>query len=72
MMQELGLPHTSRAVADYYDELIDGFVYDVQDAGSCEGLEIATRCLDTMMYTAEDRTRLAQEIIEFAEELLAD
>ncbi len=72
MMQELGLPHTSRAVADYYDELIDGFVYDVQDAGSCEGLEIATRCLDTMMYTAEDRTRLAQEIIDFAGELLAD
>ncbi|MBK8903606.1 MAG: 2-phospho-L-lactate transferase [Anaerolineaceae bacterium] len=72
MMQELGLPHTSRAVAEYYDELIDGFVYDVQDAGSCDGLAVETRCLDTMMYTAEDRTRLAQEIIEFAEVLLKD
>jgi LPPG:FO 2-phospho-L-lactate transferase len=72
MMQELGLPHTSRAVAEYYDELIDGFVYDVLDAGSCDGLAAATRCLDTMMHTAADRTRLAQEIIAFAGELLAD
>lgn len=70
MMPELGLPHTSRAVADYYDELIDGFVYDIQDAGSCDDLEMATRCLDTMMHTAADRVRLAREVMQFAEEML--
>ena len=72
MMQELGLPHTSRAVAGYYGERIEGFVYDVQDAGSCDDLELETRCLDTMMHTEADRIRLAQEIMQFAEEMLRD
>ncbi|WP_420641473.1 2-phospho-L-lactate transferase [Candidatus Leptofilum sp.] len=70
MMQELGLQPTSRAVAEYYDERIDGFVYDVQDAGSCDDLEMETHCLDTMMFTEEDRIQLAQGIVQFAEELM--
>lgn len=70
MMQELGLPLTSRAIANYYDELIDGFVYDVQDAGSCDDLDIETRCLNTMMHNEADRIRLAKEIMQFAEALL--
>ena len=71
MMQELGLPLTSRAVANYYDELIDGFVYDMQDAGQCDDLAIETRCLDTMMHNETDRIRLAEEVMQFAEALLA-
>jgi LPPG:FO 2-phospho-L-lactate transferase len=71
MMQELGLPLASRTVADYYDELIDGFVYDVQDAGQCDDLAIETRCLDTMMHHEADRIRLAEAVIQFAEALLA-
>jgi LPPG:FO 2-phospho-L-lactate transferase len=70
MMQEMGLPLTSRAVAEYHDERIDGFVYDVQDAGSCDDLEVETRCLNTMMHTEADRIRLAQEIMQFAQDLL--
>jgi LPPG:FO 2-phospho-L-lactate transferase len=71
MMQELGFPATSRAIANYYGELIDGFVYDQQDAGSCDDLDVDTRCLDTMMHTAADRSRLAQEILQFAKELIS-
>jgi LPPG:FO 2-phospho-L-lactate transferase len=71
MMQELGLPLASRTVAQYYGELIDGFVYDVQDAGQGDDLALATRCLDTMMHNEADRIRLAKEIIQFAEVLLA-
>ncbi len=70
MMQELGLPPTSRTIADYYNELIDGFVYDVQDAGSCDDLGIETRCLNTMMHNEADRIRLAKEVMQFAEALL--
>lgn len=70
MMQELGLPHTSRAVAEYYGERVDGFVYDKADAGSCDDLAIETRCLDTMMHNQTDRSRLAQEIMQFAEAML--
>lgn len=70
MMRELGLPLTSHAVAEYYGELIDGFVYDVQDAGQCDDLDIETRCLDTMMHNEADRIRLAEEVMQFAEALL--
>lgn len=70
MMQELGMPHTSRAVADYYGERIDGFVYDKQDAGSCDDLEVETRCLDTMMHDQADRIRLAKEVLKFAQDML--
>ncbi len=71
MMRELGLPVSSRAVANHYGDLIDGFVYDMQDAGQCDDLEIETRCLDTMMHNEADSIRLAEEVIQFAEELLA-
>ncbi len=70
MMQELGRPCTSRSVAEYYDELIDGFVYDEQDAGQCEDLSIETRCLDTMMHNEADRIRLAEEVMQFAQTVL--
>ncbi len=66
MMQEMGLPVTARAVADYYGDLIDGFVYDQQDAGSLDGLNMACLCVDTWMHTLADRRRLAQEVLNFA------
>ena len=71
MMQEMGLPLASRTVAEYYGELIDGFVYDVQDAGTCDDLEVETRCLDTMMHNEADRIRLAQEILKFAQKMIS-
>ena len=66
MMPEMGLPVTARAVADYYGALIDGFVYDQQDAGSLDGLDMACLCVDTWMRAPEDRRRLAQEVLNFA------
>ena len=71
MMQELGMPVTSHAVADYYGELIDGFVYDVQDAGSCDDLAVETAVLDTIMNDETDRLRLAREVMDFANRLLS-
>jgi LPPG:FO 2-phospho-L-lactate transferase len=72
MMQEMGLPVTARAVADYYGELIDGFVYDQQDAGTLAGLEIAHLCINTFMNSQEDRLHLAREVMAFALELIED
>lgn len=71
MMQELGLPLSSRTVANYYSDLIDGFIYDKQDAGTCDDLEIKTRCLDTMMHNEADRVRLAQEILQVASKMIS-
>ncbi|VAW32729.1 Lactyl (2) diphospho-(5')guanosine:7,8-didemethyl-8-hydroxy-5-deazariboflavin 2-phospho-L-lactate transferase [hydrothermal vent metagenome] len=72
MMQELGLPLASRTIATYYGELIDGFVYDKQDAGTCDDLAVETDCLDTMMHDEADRIRLAEEVLQFATDLLSD
>jgi LPPG:FO 2-phospho-L-lactate transferase len=67
LMQERGLPVTPQAVADYYDDLLDGFVYDTQDpphSVAAEGLQ--TLQMDTIMYTASDRLRVAEAVLRFA------
>ncbi|HEX6386379.1 MAG TPA: 2-phospho-L-lactate transferase [Anaerolineae bacterium] len=72
MMQEMGLPATAAAVANYYGDLIDAFVYDEQDAGTLVDTDLALLCVDTVMSTEADRTRLAREVISFASDLLRD
>ncbi len=69
MMEERDMPVTARAVADYYGDLIDGFVYDEQDAGTMDGLDAAQLCIDTWMRSQQDRIRLAQETLAFATRL---
>lgn len=66
MMQEMNLPVSARAVAEYYGDLIDGFVYDQQDAGSLDGLDVAQLCVDTWMREPSDRARVAQDVLTFA------
>lgn len=70
MMQEMGMPVTAAAVAHYYGQLIDGFVYDQEDKGTLEERDIALLCTNTWMKSPSDRTRLAQEILTFALELI--
>jgi LPPG:FO 2-phospho-L-lactate transferase len=70
MMAEMGLPVTAVAVADYYGDLIDGFVYDVQDAGLFDEAGIATHCVDTIMNDKADRLRLANDVLAFAVDLI--
>lgn len=69
MMQEMNLPATARAVAEYYGDLIDGFVYDQQDAGSLADLDVAQLCADTLMRSPADRARLARDVLTFAVQL---
>ncbi len=70
MMREMGLDVSATAVADTYGELIDGFVYDIQDQGALDNSELETLCVDTMMYNAEDRRRLGKDVLTFANELI--
>lgn len=72
MMQEMDLPVAAAAVANYYGDLIDAFVYDEQDAGTMEDTDLALLCVDTVMNTEADRVRLAREVISFASDLLRD
>ncbi len=65
MMQERNMPVTARAIAHYYGSLIDGFIYDQQDAGTLDGLDVAQLCVNTWMRDQQDRIRLAQEALAF-------
>lgn len=69
MMREKGMAVTPTAVADYYGELIDGFVYDRQDAGTLQKPDLAQLCVDTWMKDQADRARLAQDVMTFATQL---
>lgn len=69
MMREKGMAVSATAVSEYYGDLLDGFVYDVQDEGQMDGIDLATLCTNTMMFTAQDRQRLAQEVLTFAFDL---
>ncbi len=64
LMAELHYPVTAAAVADYYQGMINGFVYDDLDADlTIDGLRTAT--FDTIMQSDEDRAVLARKILEW-------
>ena len=70
MMGELGLEASAAVVAGYYGHLIDGFVYDQQDAGMAAEDGLALLCTDTVMSDAAGRERLAGEVLGFVNELI--
>ncbi|MBK9049623.1 MAG: 2-phospho-L-lactate transferase [Chloroflexi bacterium] len=67
MMREMNLPVTPESIVLFYEGLIDAFVYDVQDKGVLDHLDIPHLCTNTWMQTREDRLRLAQEILTFGQ-----
>lgn len=73
MYAELDIEPSALAVAEQYGELLSGFVLDEVDGAQVEAIErlgimaLATR---TLMKSAEDRRRLAGEVIEFGRQIL--
>ena len=66
MMQELGLPVSSTAVARRYGDLLDGYVVDADDfADIGPKLHVAP----TLMTTLADREALARAVLGFADSL---
>lgn len=71
MMGEMGMAATAAAIATYYGDLLDGFVFDSQDAGQLSHMnDLAYLHVDTIMNTAADRERLAREVMAFVVQLL--
>lgn len=74
MMGEMGLEVSSAAIANYYSDLIDVFVFDRRDSalfkqeGSLK--DLVTFQTDTIMRDRQDRRHLAQKILDFSMELL--
>ena len=66
LMAEMNLPVTAAAVADYYGNVINGFVYDERDSElKIDGLRTAT--FDTIMRSDEDRVVLARKMLQWIE-----
>ena len=70
MMGELGMAVSASAVAGYYGELIDVFVYDRQDDEEATLPAPNAFRTDTIMQDRAGRRRLAAEILAYVVELI--
>jgi len=66
LMAELGYTPSAEAVAAYYGDLLNGFVYDERDAELQIGGQ-RTTMLNTLMMTDADRATLARHVLEWIE-----
>jgi len=72
MMKELDMPSTALSVAEYYGDLLDGFVLDnsdqeLQSELQDQGLSVLTTA--TIMKGLQDRINLAEDVLAFATDL---
>jgi LPPG:FO 2-phospho-L-lactate transferase len=68
MYTEMGIQPAALSVARHYGRLISGFVMDRVDAHQepvVRELGVETLLADTLMKTQEDRSRLADEVLQF-------
>lgn len=75
MYAELGIEPSALAVARHYAGLLTGFVLDERDGDQAAGIQdlgLQVLVVDTLMEYPADRTRLAQDVIEFGGGLRAD
>lgn len=72
MMQELNMPSSALAVAEYYGDLLNGFVIDDSDADQAEAIRALGMAVDvapTVMKSLEDRVNLAERVLQFSRQL---
>ena len=69
MMAETKMPVSALGVAEYYADLLDGFVIDEADADQVNDIErmgITVHVTKTVMHSLQDRLDLARTTLEFA------
>ncbi len=69
IMAELGLKMKSATVADYYQDIVSGFIFDRRDAGETDAIRrIIPRVgiAQTLMHSLQDKVELARETLDFA------
>jgi LPPG:FO 2-phospho-L-lactate transferase len=72
MFKEMGIEPSACAVAQHYQELINGMVIDEIDAiqaSKIKSLDIVVLITGTMMHCSEDRKLLARQVLEFGRSL---
>lgn len=66
MMREMGYPVTPVTIAAHYDDVLDGFVLDHEDAAAADHVRMPALVTDTIMRNADDKGRLATAVLDFA------
>jgi LPPG:FO 2-phospho-L-lactate transferase len=72
IMAELGIATTSQAIAGHYRGLIDGLVIDESDAADVDRIGIQTDVAPTLMKSIDDKQRLAEAVLAFAQRIASD
>jgi hypothetical protein len=67
MMTELGLNPSAAAIGRRYGNLIDAYIVDRADAGSCAGFNRATVAVKALMENLADREALASTVLQAAD-----
>jgi hypothetical protein len=67
-MREMGIKTTPSSIIETYGDLLTGFVYDERDQiDFSSGLDL--RAFDTIMKTDDDKIRLAQQVLDWLDEM---
>ncbi len=75
MMQELNMPTTALAVAQYYGDLLDGFIIDESDADQASAiakLGIEVLVVPTIMKNLDDKIALSEQVMKFSQSLAVE
>jgi len=75
MYAEMGIEPSAQSVASHYGSLLSAFVLDLVDASQATALNgqgLPTLATHTLMTSADDRRRLAKEVLEFAMKILEE
>jgi LPPG:FO 2-phospho-L-lactate transferase len=70
MMREMGYPVTPVTIAAHYDDVLDGFVLDREDAAAADHVRMPALVTDTIMSDLESKARLAEAVLDFAAPLI--
>ena len=70
IMAELGVHATNVSIAAHYRGLIDGLVIDASDAADSDRIALPVLATRTLMQDLADRTRLAAEVLAFADAMV--
>jgi LPPG:FO 2-phospho-L-lactate transferase len=70
MYAEMGIAPSALAVADYYRDILQGFVLDSADKALQPDINMLSLVTDTLMKSGLDRARLAQDVLSFLGDII--
>lgn len=70
MLGEVGHPASNLSIARQYADFLDGMIVDTSDANDMAALPVPCRATNTLMRNLDDKRRLAEVCLDFADALL--